>query len=309
MKIINNNDQLRETVRVNADSPFNNWLIYLDDARDHFLINYLGLTLIENLEKDEPEEKYLKLLPLVRRTLGPYAMMLSSAEVSINFGDNGHTVSKSTNTAPASDAKIEKATTSLLERSWNNLEYLLDFLDNNIDDYPEWKTSKYYKNKQTKYFPSAEIFQDSGLIDINYSRLTFEKLRQLIIRVEKSDLAEFLPETVETFIFSSEATDADKAKAEKLKEKVRAFIGAKVGELHTSQTTRIQRSRHSDLEYKAMIRPLYSDDSNNNLNYYSTQVNFWKEQILSMLPDMGFDLSTNKIDWSNEGKKIFSAIT
>ncbi|MDU1906406.1 MAG: DUF6712 family protein [Dysgonomonas sp.] len=309
MAIINDIHQLKETVRVNEDSPFENWVIFLNDARDHFLVNYLGASLVEKLENDPVDEKYAKILPLARRVLGPYAVMLSTDELSINTGDSGHTVTKTDHLVPASDAKIAKYSNSVLERAWRNLELLLEYLDNNLKDFPEWEESKYFKNRQTKYFPSAEIFQDCGLIDIDYSRLTFEKLRQLIIRIEKSELTKFITGAIEEFIFEPGDKEKDKENAASLLEKIRAFIGARVGELHTSQTTRVQRSKNNNLEYKAVIRPLYSDESDNNLNYYASQVIFWRDEILSMLPDLGIDVATGKVDWSNEGKKIFSAVT
>lgn len=315
MAIINNIDQLKETARVNADSKYENWLIYLNDARDHFLVNYLGLSLVEKLEELDPassadeDKKTIKVLLLARRVLGPYAVMLSTDEMSILTGSGGHTVAKSDKLAPASDAKIARAAASLLERAWKNLECLLEYLDENSTDFPEWKNSKYFKNRQTKYFASAEIFQDAGLIDIEYSRLTFEKLRQLIIRIEKSELKQLLYDDVEALIFNPGADEIEQAKAASLLEKIRAYIGAKVGELHTSEQTKRQRSQNAKLEYKAVIRPLYSDELDNDLNYYVKQSKFWANEIIKMLPDFGVDLSDSKLEWDNEGKKIFSAIT
>ena len=314
MALINNIDQLKETARVNADAQFGNYLIYLNDARDHFLVNYLGLPIVEKLESIDPastadvDKKYIRILPRVRRILGPYAVMLSTDEMSILTGSSGHTVTKSDKLAPASDAKIAKSANSMLERAWLNLESLLEFLEENIADYPEWEKSKYFKNRQTKYFSSADVFQDAGLIDIDYSRLTFEKLRQLIIRIEESEVTGFITDDIETFMLQPK--DEEKEKAALLLKKVRAFIGSRVGELHTSDNTRKQRSKYNNLEYKAMIRPLYKDESDNNPNYYAEQSIFWKDKIISMLPDLGFEPdNSGKLDWNNEGKKIFSAIT
>lgn len=312
MAIINNIAELKETARVNADTPFENYKIFLNDARDHFLVNYLGVGLVEKLENvnpnssDENDLVFIKILSLVRRILGPYAVMLSTDEMSIHTGNNGHTVAKTDKLAPASDAKIAKAANSLLERTWKNLEYLLEYLEERIDKYPEWKESRYFKNSQTKYFPTAAVFQDAGLIDIEYSRLTFEKLRQLIIRIEKSEVKSFLPGEIEKLIFSPD--EEKKEKAASLLEKVRAFIGARVAELHTSQNTRIQRTKYNNLEYKAIVRPLYKDENDNDLNYYATQALYWKGEIVSMLPELGANMNTGKVNWDNEDKKIFSAI-
>lgn len=314
MAIINNIDDLRQTIKVDVDTPFESWIIFLNDARNQFLVNYLGLELIEKLESinqssaSEADQKYLRLLSLARGVLGPYAGQLAMDELSINTGDQGHTVTKTDRLTPASDSKIAKVASSMLERAWNNLELLLEYLENNISDYPEWKNSRFYANYKTKYFSSAVSFQDAGLIDINYSRLTFEKLRHLIIRLEKSEVSTLITDKVESFIFDTKNTDEDKKKSNLILGKIRAFLGARVGELHTSQTTRIQRSKNNNLEYKAIIRPLYSDESENNLNYYSAQARYWKDEIQKLLPDLGVDLADSKLNWSNKDKKIFSSI-
>lgn len=307
MAFFKTTDDLKLTVKINASSPFENWQIYIADARDMFLVPYLGFDIVEKLEKVDEESsvaddvKYIKILPLVRRALGPFAVSMSTDEMSIYFGDAGHTVTKSDRMAPASDAKIARAAESLLLRGWNNLELLLEFLDKHIADYPEWEESKFFKNRQTTYFSSSEVFQDAGLIDIEYSRLTFEKLRQLIIRIEKTEVTPLITDTIEEKILLPCANQKELL----LLERIRAYIGARVAELHTSQTTRVQRSRNNNLEYKGIVRPLYSDEADNNQNYYKVQAEYWMGKIISMLPDLGLSTSENKIDWDNEGKHIF----
>ncbi len=304
MAIIKNIDQLKLTVKVNKSSPFEVWEIFLNDAQDIILTKYLGADLINRLEiidensTDEADEKYLKVLPLARRALGPFAIALSTDETSINTGDSGHTVTRTENLAPASDSKIEKANASLENRAWNNLEVLLEYLEQNINDFPELRNSHYFKFCRTKYFPSASVFQESGLIDINYSRLCFEKLRQLIIRIERTEVRELVTEDIDDIIF------ADK-KYESLIEKIRAFIGARVAELHTSQTTRIQRSKNNSIEFKAVVRPLYFDTEDTG-NYYSEQVRYWQGKILEALSELGVDLSGGKMDFNSDERKIFN---
>lgn len=64
------------------------------------------------------------------------------------------------------------------ERGWNNLDKLLEHLGSHENDYPEWKESRYYKNQANDhYLNSAREFQDYGKVNIDYSRLTFEKFR------------------------------------------------------------------------------------------------------------------------------------
>lgn len=310
MAIFNTIDELKTTVKINASSPFENWLIYIGDARDQFLVPYLGFEIVDKLEQldavstSDEDKKYINILPMVRRVLGPFAVSLSTDEMSIRTGDAGHTVEKSDKVAPASDAKIARAYESLLSRGWENLELLLEYLESNSNDYPEWKQSKFYKNRQTKYFPSSEVFQDAGLIDIEYSRLTFEKLRQLIIRIEETEVADLLTAELEEQLF----TNSDDPKLLLLLKRVRAYIGSRVAELHTSQTTRVQRSKNNNLEYKGVIRPLYADEPSSDQNYYKAQAAYWLGEITVMLPDLGVAVSNGKVDWNNKDRHLFSAL-
>lgn len=304
MAIIKNIEQLKLTVKVNKSSPFEVWEIFLNNAQNIILTKYLGVDLINRLESidenstDEGDKKYLKVLPLARQVLGPLAIALSTDETSINTGDSGHTVTRSETLAPASDSKIEKANASLENRAWNNLEVLLEYLEENISDFPELRNSHYFRFCRTKYFLSAAVFQESGLVDISYSRLCFEKLRQLIIGIEKTEVRELVTESVDDVIFSDE-------KYESLIERIRAFIGARVAELHTSQTTRIQRSKYNSLEFKAVVRPLYCDREDTG-NYYSEQVRYWQGKILEGLSELGVDISGGKMDFNSDERKLFN---
>ena len=194
MAILNTIDDFKGAVKINSSTPINSLLPFVADATDKYLIPYLGLEMVEKFDSELDESKdedkpYIALLPRVRRVLAPFTLHLGSSESSINFGDSGHTVSRGgSNAAPASDVKIEKSDKSLLSRGWQNLEYLLKELEDKEATFQEWKESDYYKTRQTKFFNSAATFQESGLINIDYKRLTFEKLRNNIIGIEKTEV-------------------------------------------------------------------------------------------------------------------------
>jgi hypothetical protein len=59
----------------------------------------------------------------------------------------------------------------------------------------------------------------------------------LIIRIEKSEVTGFISDDVEKYILNP--SEENKLKSALLLEKVQAYIGSKVGELHTSQNTRV----------------------------------------------------------------------
>ncbi len=300
-------DQLAEVAKVNRSTPWNVFRIYITDAIPVFLVPYLGSALVDKLQATveestaEDDAKYLKLLPMVRRPLGPFAVGSSTDEASISTGDAGHTVAKSDKFSPASDNKIALAKESLLARAWANMEILLDYLEEHSEDYPEWKDTRYHKNRKTKYFASAEEFQDSGLVDIDYSRLAFERLRMLIMRVEQSEVANLLGSNEAAVVSGTEDKDR------KMLVLVRKFIGARVAQLHTSKTTRVQRSKNADLEFKAVIRPAFDDESTDWENYYTQQADFWRGEILTALAADYETQASGRVDWDNKDKHIFFA--
>ncbi|OJU34617.1 MAG: hypothetical protein BGN96_13740 [Bacteroidales bacterium 45-6] len=300
-------DQLAEVAKVNRNSPWNVFRIYIEDAKAQFLLPYLGSSLLGKIEataetsQAEADAKYLALIPMVRRALGPYAVGISTDEASISTGDSGHTVAKSDKFSPASDNKIALAKESLLSRAWVNMEILLAYLEEHSADYQEWKDTRYHKNRKTKFFASAEEFQDHGLVDIDYSRLAFERLRMLVMRVEQSEVANLLGGNETAVVSGTE--DKDK----KMLALVRQFIGARVAQLHTSKTTRVQRSKSAELEFKAVIRPAFDDESTDWENYYTQQADFWRGKILEALAADYETQASGKVDWDNEGKHIFFA--
>ena len=89
-RIINSIEEMEGTAKINASTPFNRVLTpFLDDARDKYLIPYLGLKFVEKLETNLDENKdsdkpYIAIRQRVRRVLAPFALYLGSAERSIN---------------------------------------------------------------------------------------------------------------------------------------------------------------------------------------------------------------------------------
>ncbi len=299
MPIFSDIEQLRAVAKVNRSTPWDVFQIYINDSISLFLTPYLGTALIKKIETEAESESTL--LKLVQNALGPYAVAMATDEMSIAIGDNGHTVVKSDKSAPASDAKIEKARESLLNRAWSNMEILLSYLEENSSKYTEWREAKYHKNRKTSYFLSAEEFQDKGLIDINYSRLCFERIRMLIFNVEKTEVSPLLGDK------EAEILSENEEKHKNIRSKIQAFIGARVAQLHTSKTTRIQRSKYAELEFQAVLRPLFYDDSEDFENLYAQKAIYWMGEILSSLTTDFDKPNSGKVDWDNDGKHIFFA--
>jgi len=255
--------------------PFETISPYITYATEQYLYRYIGKTLhdalIDHITTNEPEPdvpRLAKLLELCKRVVGPLAIALGTDELSIMIGDTGHTVTKSEVKSPASDAKIALARESAFRRGFDAIENLLLFLEANKDLYPEWAESRYCLSPRCVYLKSAEEFQSYGFVDIEYSRLTYEKISSMLLSLEYS-LAGLLPAGVEAKLrtaFSGTLEGVDKS----VIDSIRVYLANKTAQLHTSQTTREQRSAPGTMEFKAIIRPIY-EDSTANGNYYGTR--------------------------------------
>jgi hypothetical protein len=301
--LIRDFDTLKKYVKVSVSATWDAFSPYVQDAQRFYIEPYLGTTLIGNLEQiidsDEQEEIYLLLLTETRRALGPLSYMLATHESSIGFGDAGHTVMRTDKVAPASDEKVRLARESAELRGWQNLEYLLAWLEEKKEDFPEWESSSYLRNPKSKYFRSATDFQELGMVDIEYSRLTFDKLLQLTRRIEVTDIADLVPIEIDNpfyeYLFDNE---------KKLISYIQAYIASKTAMLHTSQATKQQRTTNEKPEYKPVIRPLYEDVIDTG-NYYAGQVDYWRAKIIELLADE-FDIDkSGKLNWNATDKKFF----
>jgi hypothetical protein len=313
MSLITNIEQYKLTVRVNKSIPFDTVQIYLNDAQGKYLNYYLGASLLARLEAiqeppTEADQTYLPVRALAVQSLGPLAEALGTHERSITTGDSGHTVARTDSLAPASEVKIKQALESLLARGWQHIEELLEYLEANAADFPEWQQSKYYRNARTHFFGSAEEFQDAGLVDIDRSRMTFEKFRQLIIRIERAEVQPAVSDEIYNSIFVELEDAEQEALRLKLLSACRAYIGSRVAELHTSTQTHQQRAQNSNtIEYRPTIRPLYADTGATG-NYYAEQSRYWMSQIESVIGQLVEEPDdSGKIEWNSFHRRIFNS--
>ena len=263
---IQSTEELQKYVKVNRSIDFETYRQYLIDAQDKYITPYIGQSLIDKLMSDNTDQLSI----YVCRALGPFSLALSTDEFSINFGESGHTVTRTDDKAPASDAKIAKAAESLYNRGWSNLDNALRYLQGRIADYPEW--TDVARHISTKLFENASEFQEKGLVDINYSPLTFHHLRMLIKRIETSETFKLLPAEMRS--------NFDKEASEDITTAMQAYTGSRVAALHTSQATKTQRTAgaHSQIEFKPVIRPLYNDVQYTG-NYFDEQAAFWRNTL------------------------------
>jgi len=309
--IISTIDQLTKTVKINASIPYSAVEPFLTTARDIYLERYLGIELLEILEGETIPTRADDLIIVVRKSLGPLAIWLGNAELSVRFGDNGFTVSaEQGKTLAASDTKIANVSDSLERRGFQYLDKVLEYLEENATDFPEWTQSHYYSLRGGNYIFSAKQFQEIGLVDIDYSRLTFETFRPLMSMIEKRFVTETLGAELDLTL-RGKLNSTQSAQEKELISAIRQFVACKTAELHTSQASKANRSDSGTREYKPLIRPIYSDLQNEG-NFFAEQAVFYWNKVQQILNkyavDFGREPFSPALDWNNEERKIFNAM-
>jgi len=309
--IISTIEQLRKTVKLNTAIPFETVEPFLQTARDMYLVRYLGTELVEILEDVAVPERATKLLALTRLALGPLALWCGNAELSVRFSDSGFTVSKqdgATGYVPASDTKIAKIEESLERRGFQYLDQVLEYLETNADLFPEWKASRFYTLRGGNYIQTATQFQEIGLVDIDYSRLTFESLRPSMGMIELRFINEMIGETLDATLrgkLDSLQTPAEIA----VIAAIRRFVACKTAELHTSQASKANRSGSDTREYKPLIRPIYSDTQNEG-NFFAEQAIYYFNRIQQLLNkyavEFGIEVVNMAMEFNSTEVKIFN---
>ena len=299
MALIKSVDDLRSYVSINVSSSFKTYEPFVEDAQDKFIAPYFGDKLLTTIEDNTDDALYKKIC----RALAPFALALATDEMSINFGESGHTVVRSESVAPASDAKIAKAEGSLFSRAWQNLDKAIDYVIKHKADYSDWEEAEFSRHMKTALFSNARDFQEKGLVDIEYSPLTFHHLRMLILRIEISETMKLLPAA-----FRAEHSADPSAMPASILSALQGYTGSRVASLHTSQITRTQRSPERErTEFSPLIRPLY-DDAADTGNYFARQADFWREAVLAALSDAEVIAPDDRtVKWNSGDKRIFVA--
>lgn len=295
MALITSTEQLKKYVSINASKDFATYEQYVIDAQREYLEPYVGYKLLEDIEAKDDDKLYI----LLCNALGPFSLAIATHELSIQFGESGHTVVRTDKLAPASEAKIEKAKESLFKRAWSNLDAAIKYLSESSDKYPLWESAKFANKLSTDLFENHRSLQENGLIDIDNSPLTFSRLQPLIKRIERTEvMMSLLPRDMKVDDIPTE-----------LMPLLQAYVGSRVAALHTSRNSHSQRANSRfGTEFTATIRPLFENHSDD-MNYYNEQSQLYATEIKSWLVDNGdIDASASRVDWNDKDKKIFSAI-
>lgn len=316
--IIHTTEQLKQTAKVNSSTDISVFNPFLQVARDVYLVRYLGEDLVCLLEQDVVAERARMLLEKVRKCLGPLALWIGNAELSVRIGDSGFTVEKRDNPqagpgyVPASDTKIAKVEESLERRAFLALDLVLEYLDTHADDFPEWETSHYRRLQADTFIRSATEFQELGLVDIGYSRLTFDHFHGVMKMVEIRFVEQLLGRALYRRLLGKLGGEEELTPAEdELAVNVRRFAACKTAELHTSERSKANREGAGRQEFHPVVRPVYADTTDTG-NWFKEQADFYLAEIQRVLnenaAELGVEPFSPALEWNKEERRLMADI-
>ena len=296
-----NIEDLKKVVKINASLPWESIEPYLDDAQTIYLEHYIGPEII----KKASDSTYANLVPYICRALGPLTLMLATPELGISIGDAGITVSNEQGKrSPANEAKIAAAAESFKFRGFQALDRLLLHLQSNVTTYKEFEQSRYCKLIKNSLIKSAEMFQDVGLVNIEYSIITFISLIPTAISIQDK-LPDLLGDTLtESLLTKAELTVKEKV----LIDLIIKMIANKTAELFTAAPP---QTSSSTPYFTPSVRPIYNDSGTTG-NYFAAQAEYYQARINKFMLENSAELGLavpEALNWNKPGNRIFAGLT
>jgi len=181
-------EQAKEHLKINATLNEATFTPFIPDAEKRFVKPFLGKELFALLNtwvktKDPLEEELAALYPYVVAVIARGTMLIAAPHMDLNIGESGFSVTSTNNLSPASRERVKDYMKSLEELTWSNVESLLQFLEENKQYYINWVESEAYTMQIRNLINSAVEFDK--YVDIQESRLTFQKLRKQMDNIEE----------------------------------------------------------------------------------------------------------------------------
>lgn len=115
-ELFGSTEDLQTYVNVNSQFPIDKIRPFVRNAVRQLIRPIVGNELLASVFADEERKDRFK------QVVAPLAVMLATHELSVNFGDNGHTVSGSKTLLPASDVKVSAYRDACYHRGYAELE-------------------------------------------------------------------------------------------------------------------------------------------------------------------------------------------
>ena len=207
-------DEIKVFCPMIASSEFGNFSPFIDQAERDFILPYIGseqynalVTAYNNDEEgsgDDITAEQQALLEKIQAALAFYMEYLWIPSGQVSIGDGGIRVAYTDTMKPAFAWQIKDLRREVIRQAGSAMDALLEFLEQNKDDYPLWTDSDVYPDSKSTFIVSAKEFT-KYYAPLASSRLNYLAVLPTMKRVEEfviqSELGvEFYAELKEQFI-------------------------------------------------------------------------------------------------------------
>ncbi len=188
-RLIDNISQVLVAASINVSNTIENWYPYIEEAQETFIRPVLGKDLYDQLqdtvlllagtEQNKPpiEVKMTDLLERIRKPLALYALWLGADEFGVSVSSQGIQVIETPTHKTAPQYRVQNLKENWIRRANTALDIALKFIEENLDDYPN------YIHQDSDLFIRTTLEYNSE-VDIRESRRVFVTLKPIIRSVE-----------------------------------------------------------------------------------------------------------------------------
>lgn len=187
--LISDIETFREYVKVNVNTNISVLTPSIAEAERRYIIPLISKGLYDDLidyieGSNESNATMNALLAQIQIPLANLAFWLYIPSGNVMIDDAGIHVLKNDNYSPASQFRVEDLKESVATAGFDALDNLLEFLEENKDEFPDWTASDSYTIFHELMLSTAKEF--SKHYNINNSRRTFLAIRHIIKHVQET---------------------------------------------------------------------------------------------------------------------------
>ena len=181
---VDNTDFAEYYPAVNASFSFGMLRPHIRKATNNFILKYIDKTsyklIIDNPDK---EDIVVEVRELLKQAVAEYAIYIALPKNMTVIADMGIMENNSDQSTPASIVKIKMTRWSCICDGDTSLDQALELMEENIDLFPDWISSKQYGSHSSSYFKTTSEFQQYANIS---GRRAFLALLPHIRKADKS---------------------------------------------------------------------------------------------------------------------------
>ena len=191
--------EVKNFIPISTSSDFDTLMPHIANAERDYLIPVIGQKVYDELQafydgteigSSGTDEKLEELLPLVQSAVLHIAYWIGYDLLNVEVSDSGFKRTESDTVKGLYKYQDENLKAYFRTNGFNGLDTVLKYLEENIADFPKFKTSASYTVMKGSFIPDTVTFDQ--FIFINKSRLTFLRMKPHMQLIEDADIAPIL---------------------------------------------------------------------------------------------------------------------